>query len=119
MEEYKQIFKDFFEEGISAESNERFGVAVSNYYKSLTTLCSYLIENKLRKHPKSHTEIFLSLKVSFPEIHKIVDNIFTVYTDSYNHIMNKEDCTKIKNAIKEIAKLGEIEKEFEVYLKKI
>ncbi len=119
MEEYKQIFRDFLEEAISAESNKRYGVAVSNYYKSLTTICSYLIENKLRKNPKSHTEIFLFLKISFPEIHKIIDEIFTIYTDSYNHIMKREDCNKIKDAIKEVAKFSGIEKEFETYLKKI
>lgn len=119
MEEYKQIFKDFLEEAISSESKEKYGPAVSNYYKSLTIICSYLIINKLRKTPKNHTEIFLFLKVSFPEIHKILDSVFTIYTDSYNHLMRKEDCSKIKNAIKEVAKIGGIEKEFEKDLKKI
>ena len=72
-----------------------------------------------RKTPKNHTEIFLFLKVSFPEIHIIVDGVFTTYTNSYDHIMKKEDCDKIKNAIKQTAKLGRIEKEFEEDLKKI
>lgn len=119
MEEYKQIFKDFLEEAISSESKGKYGPAVSNYYKSLSTLCSYLIINKLRKTPKNHAEIFLFLKASFPEIYEIIDNIFTIYTYSYNHIMKKEDCYKIKNAIKEVAKLGGIEKEFEKDLKEI
>jgi len=119
MEENKQIFRDFLEEAISSESRKKYSPAVSNYYKSLTTLCSYLIINKLRKTPKSHTEVFLFLKVSFPEIYKIVDGVFTIYTDSYDHLMKKENCNKIKDAIKEIAKLGGIEKEFEEDLKKI
>src|SRR3989344_8608882 len=113
MEEYIHVFNDFLEEAISSESKGKYGPAVSNYYKSLTTLCSYLIINKLRKTPKNHTEIFLFLKISFPEIHGILDGTFTIYTDSYNHLMKKEDCYKIKNAIKEVAKLGGIEKEFE------
>lgn len=119
MEGYKQIFRDFLEEAISSESKGRHGPAVSNYYKSLSTLCSYLITNKLRKTPKNHTEVFLFLKVSFPEIHKIVDGVFTIYTDSYDHIMKKEDCGMIKDAIKEVARIGGIEKEFEEHLKKI
>lgn len=119
MEEHKQIFKDFFEEAISSESKEKYGPAVSNYYKSLTTLCSHLIINKLRKTPKNHQEIFLFLKIHFPEIHKIVDSIFTIYTDSYKHLMKKEDCDKVRNAIKQVAKIGGIEKEFEEDLKKI
>lgn len=119
MEEYKQIFKDFLEEGINSESRKKYGPAVSNYYKALTTLCSFIIINKLRKAPKNHTEIFLFLKINFPEIHKILDGVFTIYVASYNHIMDKEDCDKIKNAIKEITKLGNVEKEFEKDLKKI
>ena len=119
MGEYKQIFRDFLEEAVSSESKGKYGPAVSNYYKALATLCSYLITNKVRKAPKSHTEVFLFLRVSFPEIHKIVDGVFITYTDSYDHIMKKEDCSKIKNAIKETAKIGGIEKEFEEDLKKV
>ncbi len=119
MGEHKQIFKEFLEEGISSESKERYGPAVSNYYKVLTILCSYLITEKLRKAPKNHTEIFLFLRVSFPDVHKIVDGVFTTYTDSYDHIMNKKDCDEVKYAIKEIAETSGIEKEFEEDLKKI
>jgi len=119
MEEYIHVFNDFLEEAISSESKGKYGPAVSNYYKSLTALCSYLIKNKLRKKPKNHTEIFLFLKVSFPEVHKIIDSVFTVYTASYDHIMEKEDCTNLKNAIKQVAKIGGIEKEFEEAIKKI
>ena len=119
MEELKKIFAEFLEEGISAESKVPDTVAVSNYYKALSILCSHLIISKLRKTPKNHTEIFLFLKVSFPEVYEIVDAVFTLYTDSYSHIMNKEDCAKLKDAIHKIARHGGIEKEFEAYLKKI
>ena len=119
MGEHKQIFKDFLGEAISSELKGKYGPAVSNYYKSLTTLSSYMIINKLRKTPKNHNEIFLFLKVSFPEVYRIVDGVFTTYTASYDHVMKKEDCSRIKNAIKEVAKTGGIEKEFEEDLKKI
>jgi len=114
-----KIFTDFLEEGISAEEKNRFGPAVSNYYKALTVLCSFLIVNKLGKSPKNHQEIFLFLKVSFPDVYSIVDNVFSVYTASYDHLMSKEDCSKIKNAIQKTAQLGQIEEKFAEDLKKI
>lgn len=86
MEQLEKIFAEFLEEGISAESKARYGPAVSNYYKALSILCSHLIISKLRKTPKNHAEIFLFLKVSFPEVYEIVDAVFTLYTDSYSHI---------------------------------
>lgn len=119
MDEQKQIFKEFLEEAISSEVKCRYGPAVSNYYKALTTLCSYLIINKVRKTPNNHNEVFLFLRVSFPEIYKIVGAVFMTYTSSYDHIMKKEDCEKIKNAIKEVVNISGIEKEFEESLKQI
>jgi len=119
MEEQIKIFTDFLEEAISSESRGKYGPAVSNYYKALTALCSHLIKGKLRKTPKNHAEIFLFLRVSFPEIHKIVDAVFTIYTDSYDKIMKKEDCREIKNAIRQVAKLGGIEEDFKKALEKI
>lgn len=119
MPDYKTIFTEFLEEGINSESRNKFNPAVSNYYKALTTLCSYIINNKLRKTPNNHAEIFLFLKISFPEIYTIVTSVFTTYTDAYDNIMKKEDCEAIKNAIKEIIKINGIEEEFKEYLKKL
>src|SRR3989338_1111354 len=118
MEEQIKIFTDFLEEAINSESRGKYGPAVSNYYKALTALCSHMIKSKLGKTPKNHAEIFLFLRVSFPEIHRIVDGVFTIYTDSYDNIMKKEDCSEIKNAIKQVAKLSGIEKDFEKALEK-
>lgn len=119
MEELKKIFREFIDESLSAESKKRYGPAVSNYYKALSILCSYLIYNKTRKQPKNHTEIFLFLQVSFPEIYKITNEVFPTYKDSYEKIMKQEDCEKIKNAIKQISKISGTEKEFEEDIKKI
>ena len=119
MPDYKLIFIEFLEEAISSESKNKFNPAVSNYYKALTTLCSHLISTKLGKKPNNHAEIFLFLKISFPEIYTIVNSVFTTYTDSYDSLMKKEDCEAIKNAIKEIIKISGIEEEFREYLKKL
>ena len=68
MNSIKKIFEDFLNEGLSAESNKRYGPAVSNHYKALSSICSYIIMNKVGKSPKNHSEIFLFLKISFPEV---------------------------------------------------
>lgn len=119
MSDYKIIFIEFLEEAISSENKNKFNPAVSNYYKALTTICSYLINNKLGKKPNNHAEIFLFLKISFPKIYTIVNSVFTTYTDSYDSLMKKEDCEAIKNAIKKIIEIGGIEEEFKEYLKKL
>ncbi len=119
MSDYKLIFVEFLEEAASSESKSKFNPAVSNYYKALTSLCSYMINAKLGKKPNNHAEIFLFLKISFPEIYETVNSVFAVYTGSYDNLMKKEDCEAIKNAIKEIIKIGKLEEEFKESLKKL
>ncbi len=117
--DYKGGFKEFLDDAIFSEKSKRFRPAVSNYYKSLTILCSYLISKKLNTLPKNHSEIFLFLKVNFPNIHVIVNDLFDIYTASYTTKRTKEDCEKIKNAIKKISKLAKLEEDFKEDLKKI
>lgn len=119
MEEHKRIFAEFMEEALGSESRGRYNPAVSNYYKALTTLCSHLILSRLKKTPQNHSEIFLFLRTSFPEIYQIVNEVFTVYTSSYDHMMKEKDCRRIKDAIKETAKISGIEKEFKETIEKI
>jgi len=114
-----KIFSDFIAEGVSAEEKKRYGPAVSNYYKALTFLCSYLIKERLGKYPGNHTEIFLFLRVSFPQIYEVVDGVFSIYRESYDHLMIKIDSERIKDAIKKVSQLGKIEKEFAEDLKKL
>ena len=91
---------------------------VSNYYKALSILCSHLIISKLRKTPKNHTEIFLFLKVSFPEVYEIVDAVFTLcrFIFPYNEQGGLRKTQK--DAIHKIAGHGGIEKNLKHILKR-
>jgi len=102
LEDYENGFEEFISEAISSENRKKYRVAISNYYKALTELISYLIVKELEKTPKSHTEIFLFLKASFPEINEIVDPLFEIYQKTYTVPGTKEDCEVIKNGIKRI-----------------
>lgn len=100
---YEEGFIEFLEEAIEAEKRRRFRVAVSNYYKALTEMCSYIIITQLQRQPTNHKEVFLFLKASFPEMSRMVDPLFDIYRRSYYSENNEEDCRKIKDGIKKIA----------------
>ena len=116
---YEDGFKEFLEEGIDAEKKERFRAAASNYYKALTELCSFLIENKTGKNPNNHSEIFLFLKVNFPEIDEIIKPAFEVYTQSYDSTIDKEGCDLIKDVIKKVIAKQEFSEEIRKTAEKI
>jgi len=117
--DYEEGFIEFLEEGINSENREKYRVAVSNYYKALVELCNFIICTKLDKYPANHSEIFLFLKTYFPGLYKIVDSLFDIYTNSYDEPMRKEDCTKIKNGIKEVTKISRIEGKIKESINKI
>ncbi len=105
--DYEDGFEEFYLEAASSESKGMFRVAISNYYKSLTEMCGYLVLKKLNKIPKNHNEIFLFLRMSFPEIHKIVDEMFGIYQETYIAAKTKEECQKVKDGIRKILDLEE------------
>ena len=109
-EDYESGFREFLESAIEEENKGRYRVAISNYYKALTELCSYLILSKLEKTPKSHNEIFLFLRASFPKIYGAVDNAFSIYKKTYTLPGDKESCEAIKHAIKQISETEEFSK---------
>ena len=100
---YEEGFEEFLEEGLNAEEKGHYRTAVSNYYKALTEVCSFLIKSKTGKVPNSHQEIFLFLRVNFPEIDEAIKPAFEVYTKAYDSYIDKSECLLVKNAIKKIA----------------
>ena len=100
---YEEGFEEFLEEGLDAEKKKRYRVAVSNYYKAISEMCSFLIKNKTGKVPSNHSEIFLFLKAHFPDINEIINPAFEIYTKAYDSTVDKNECETVKNAIKKIA----------------
>ena len=96
MEEILLNAKEFLE---SAEDNlkkERWNAAVSDYFKSMSSYCDYLLYKEIKILPKNHNERFELLKKYFNEIYTEVIGFFKKYRDSYNLRLTKEDALLIK-----------------------
>ena len=116
---YEKGVKEFLEEGASSEKRGHYRAAASNYYKAVSELCSYLIKNKTGKVPANHSEIFLFLRVNFPEVDLLVAPAFEVYTKAYDSSVEKEELKLIKDAIKKIAARKEVSEEIRNAVEKI
>ena len=104
MEELERTFIEEYEGGIQEQDNNRYKNSTILLSKSMFALCDIMIYNKLKKLPKNHSERFRILEEYFQEVYKIVDRIFSNYTDAYSKPVLKETCEEIKNGIKEISK---------------
>ena len=109
-----ELVKTFVEEysgAVDELEKKRFKNSAILFSKSLFAVCDVVIENKLNKLPKNHSERFRILEQYFSSIYNIVDGIFDKYTDAYSKPILKETCEVIKNGIKEINKIAELPEE--------
>lgn len=109
-----ELIQTFLEEFKGAEDElikERYKNSAILFSKALFAICDILIENKLNKLPKNHSERFRILEVYFKEVYQIADEIFDKYTDSYSKPILKETCETIKNGIKKISEIAELPEE--------
>lgn len=103
MEELAKTFQEEYNGALDEMTKKRYKNATILFSKALFALSDVLIEQKLHKLPKNHGERFRLLEKYFPETYKIVDNIFSHYTDAYSQPILQETCTLIKDGIKNIA----------------
>jgi len=101
--------QEFTIEAKESEQKKRYRAAVTLYFKALAVSCDLIIYRKIRKISSDHSERFRLLERHFPEIYKIIDEIFKYYTDTYSKQITKEYCEKMKGALLEIFRLGKIE----------
>ena len=94
---YKKLFNEFLDGALDEEKKGRYNSAISNYYKSLSTLCSLIIYRKNRKTADSHQEVDLFMGILFPDINKSIDGLYKTYTGTYQTLKKKADCTEIKH----------------------
>lgn len=103
MSELINTFKEEYAGALDELAKKRFKNAAILFSKSLFALCDLLLEQKLHKLPKNHSERFRLLEKYFPETYQIVDKIFSHYTDAYSRPILQETCMLIKNGINTIA----------------
>lgn len=108
MDELAQTFLEEYQGALEELEKERYKNAVILSSKALFALCDILIQQKLNKLPKNHTERFRILQDYFPDTYTIVDKIFTHYTDAYSKPILKETCEEITHGIKTITTTHEL-----------
>ena len=89
----------------------RYKNAAILFSKALFAACDMLIQNKLGKLPKNHTERFRILEQYFKDVYGIVDGIFDKYTDSYSKPILKGACEAIKHGIEKIREISDLPEE--------
>ena len=106
-----ELIQTFLEEYQGAKdelSKGRYKNSAILFAKALFAECDILIQTKLNKLPKNHSERFRILEAYFKEVYEIVDEIFDKYTDSYSKPILKEACESIKNGIKKISEIADL-----------
>ena len=118
-EDLKDGFIEFFEGGLDEENKKRYKLAVTAYFKSITQISDLLILRKKGFTPSNHNDRFRLLERDFTSTYESVDNVFKTYQDTYSMPISKESCSLIKNEIKKIIKVENLEEEFKSTISKI
>lgn len=76
--------------------NRRYNASVSDFFKSISTFCDFLIYSEMKLLPKNHNERFDLLKKYFPSIHIKLLSLFKKYRESYNLRLSEKDAFMLK-----------------------
>jgi uncharacterized protein (UPF0332 family) len=77
---------------------EDYTSATILYFKTLFALQDYKLLLKGRA-PKDHTERFQLLKKHYPQSYTTLDKEFNTYRNTYNRVIDKETCQRIKREV--------------------
>ena len=76
----KLNFKEFYEGGISALSENKYNLAVAVFFKAIAVLSDLKIYTMLGTLPKNHNERFMILNTKFKPMYTIVSVSYTHLT---------------------------------------
>ena len=107
MEELLENAEEFLDSGEDNFKKQRWNAAVSDFFKSISNFCDYIIYKEIKIFPKNHNERFEFLKKYFTSIHNEVVKLFRVYRDSYNLRLKREDAEAVKEYAYEIKKIAD------------
>ncbi len=118
LKDYEEGFEEYIDGGLREEHAKSYRCAVDLYYKAACQIIDYLLfkqdidVNKLKDRlDKIH--------VLNSEIYDIFAIIHGIYRSAYKTKKDKKDCREIKNGIKKIILLKNIEGRFKEIAKKI
>ncbi len=106
-DDLKANIKEFLESSEDNLSKKRYNSSIACYFKAISSICDLKIYEAKRTLPKSHSERFLFLKISFPEVYKIISSLFNTYTKTYNIRLGLKEAMLFKENAKKIKELFE------------
>ena len=90
-------FEHIFQSAELVFKNKDYTSATMLYFKAIFVALDYIIQAKIGRTPKDHTERFRLLEKEFKEYYEKLDLKFNVYRDTYSKTISKEVCEEIKN----------------------
>lgn len=88
--------------------NDDYTSATILYFKAIFVALDHIIQHRLGRTPKDHTERFNILQKEFKEYYSRLDLKFQVYRDTYSKRISKEVCEEIRDEAEYL--IGEAEK---------
>ena len=79
--------------------SEDYTSATILYFKTLFAIHDFILLKKIGYAPKDHTERFKLLKKEFPKEYEEIDSEFNTYRSTYNNVISKETCKRIKELV--------------------
>lgn len=105
MKEILENAEEFLASGNDNLKKQRWNAAVSDFFKTISNFCDYIIYKEIKIFPKNHNERFDFLKRYFKDIHSKLLELFAIYRKSYNLRLKKEDAEIVKAYAYELKKL--------------
>jgi len=106
-DDIKANIKEFLESAEEDFIKKRFNSAIASYFKAISNICDLKIYQIKRILPKNHSERFLFLKYSFPEVYTIVNSLFNTYVKTYNLRLGLKEAIIFKENVSKIRKILE------------
>ena len=100
----KENIKKFIKSAAIVYNTGDFTSSSILYFKAFFAVLDLVILKKIGKTPKDHSERFRILESEFSNLYFSLDKLYYIYRNSYNLIINKYDCDKIKNDVERIIK---------------
>lgn len=110
----KEGYRDYLDGASLLESKNNYKSAVNLYFKALTSLVDYVLEQETNRVPSNHSDRFRMTENKFKEIYSVLDALFSTYRDSYTEERGQKHVKKIKDGIRRILRSQKLTDEFEL-----